>query len=164
MPYVENIKVGSGESWPIRDKEGRELIAEIWSTIYPVGSIYMSVNSTNPESLFGGTWERIQDTFLLAAGDSYGAGTTGGEATHTLTVDEMPSHGHIVKHSSDNNAIELHWTNNLNTTTGSTKALYIDYFSDGDTGSIIDTAKNGGSQPHPNMPPYLAVYMWKRTA
>ena len=59
--------------------------------VYPVGSIYMSVNSTSPATLFGGTWTQIQDTFLLAAGSTYAAGATGGEATHTLTENEMPS-------------------------------------------------------------------------
>jgi hypothetical protein len=117
--------------------------------IYPVGSIYMSVNSTSPATLFGGTWERIQDRFLLAAGNTYAAGTTGGEATHTLTVDEMPAHQHRVQ----------------------------TYFADGTPGSSVnaqgvwgpcridgDTATVGGNQPHNNMPPFLTVNIWKRTA
>jgi hypothetical protein len=62
--------------------------------IYPVGSIYMSVNNVSPETFMGGTWEQIKDTFLLSAGDTYTAGATGGEATHTLTVEEIPSHTH----------------------------------------------------------------------
>lgn len=71
--------------------------------IYPIGSIYMSVNSTDPGTLFAGTyWTRIKDTFLLASGDTYAAddGThttaTGGEATHTLTANEsgLKGHGH----------------------------------------------------------------------
>ena len=61
---------------------------------YPVGSIYMSVNSTSPATLFSGSWQRIQDRFLLCAGSTYAAGSTGGEATHKLTIDEMPSHSH----------------------------------------------------------------------
>lgn len=63
-------------------------------SIYPVGSIYMSVNSTNPQTLFGGTWQRIQGRFLFAADSKHAAGSTGGEETHQLTVDEMPSHTH----------------------------------------------------------------------
>lgn len=67
---------------------------------YPVGAIYLSVNSTSPGTLFGGTWEQIQDKFLLSAGSTYTAGSTGGEATHTLTSNEMPSHNHSYDKSS----------------------------------------------------------------
>lgn len=62
-----------------------------------MGAIYLSAVSTDPGILFGfGTWQQIQDRFLLAAGSTYAAGTTGGEATHTLTVEEMPAHTHVV--------------------------------------------------------------------
>ena len=74
--------------------------------IYPVGSIYISVNSTNPGALFGGTWEQIQEKFLLSAGDTHTAGTTGGEFTHTLTIDEMPQHNHTA--SSDSTGAHTH--------------------------------------------------------
>lgn len=47
--------------------------------IFPVGSIYTSINSTNPATLFGGTWEQIQGRFLLSASSSYAAGDTGGQ-------------------------------------------------------------------------------------
>ena len=62
--------------------------------LYPVGCIYQSAKATSPAELFGGTWEQIKDRFILAAGDTYAAGSTGGEATHTLTVNEMPRHNH----------------------------------------------------------------------
>lgn len=74
-----------------QDKQKLDTIADL---IYPVGSIYMNVNSTSPATLFGGTWEQLKDRFLLGAGDSYAAGDTGGSASHTLTTDEMPSHNH----------------------------------------------------------------------
>lgn len=61
---------------------------------YPVGSLYWSKNATNPGTLFGGTWTQVKDKFVLAAGDSYEAGSTGGEASHKLTTNEMPSHSH----------------------------------------------------------------------
>ena len=61
---------------------------------YPVGSIYWSSKNTNPSTLFGGTWTQIKDKFILAAGDSYSNGATGGAATVTLTVSNMPSHTH----------------------------------------------------------------------
>src|SRR5574344_2262482 len=73
---------------------------------YPIGSIYISVNNTNPTTYFGGTWEQIKDKFLLCAGDSYTAGSTGGNKTHyhsteshTLTINEIPSHGHTLYYS-----------------------------------------------------------------
>ena len=64
------------------------------NTIYPVGSIYVSVNNTNPATLFGGTWTQIKDTFLLSAGTAYTAGKTGGSATVTLSEAQIPSHTH----------------------------------------------------------------------
>ena len=76
----------------LRDSQGETLMLD---NIYPVGSIYMSVNSTNPGTLFGGTWAQIQDRFLLACGSTYANGATGGEATHTLTENEMPTHKHL---------------------------------------------------------------------
>ena len=68
--------------------------APLLNLVYPVGSIYWSSNNTNPASLFGGTWTQIKDKFILAAGDSYTNGATGGAATVTLTVSNMPSHSH----------------------------------------------------------------------
>lgn len=118
--------------------------------IYPVGSIYMSVSSTDPGTLFGGTWARIRDTFLLAAGDTYAAGATGGEATHTLTVNEMPSHNH----SGRGWAAVKDGSGSYITLGGQ------DYV--GDQSRV--TNNRGGGAAHNNMPPYLAVYMWQRTA
>lgn len=71
----------------------------IWvdiNSMYPIGSIYMSTTNADPNILFGGTWTRIQDTFLLCAGSSYNAGSTGGSATTTLTTENLPSHTHSI--------------------------------------------------------------------
>ena len=68
--------------------------APLLNLVYPVGSIYLSSNNTNPGTLFGGTWTQIKDKFILTAGDSYSNGATGGAATVTLTVSNMPSHSH----------------------------------------------------------------------
>ena len=123
--------------------------------VYPVGSVYMSVSDASPNTLFGfGTWEQIKDTFLLCAGDNYSAGSVGGESEHTLTIDEMPSHTHTYKrHAFDRN--------DTDPTTG--EDVY------GANNKTLDahegtTENTGGGQPHNNMPPYLAVYVWKRTA
>lgn len=122
-----------------------------FNLIYPVGSIYMSTDSTDPSLLFGGTWEQIKDTFLLAAGTTYAAGSTGGEATHTLTVDEMPSHGHSLQYYNSSGALSFGYN------FGNKGAL-----SGSDEQSSSGIAKAGGGQAHNNMPPYLAVYVWKR--
>lgn len=122
--------------------------------IFPIGSIYITVSSSSPASLFGGQWEQIKDKFLLAAGDNYTAGSSGGEATHTLSISEMPSHSH-----------SFSGVNNGTTVTGSLGAypakIYQDCIPNWTGGYINDT---GGSQAHNNMPPYLAVYVWQRIA
>lgn len=117
-------------------------------SVYPIGSIYMSVNSTDPSTLFGGTWSRIQGRFLLAAGGGYSAGSTGGESSHKLTIDEMPVHSHTVA------LVE----NPLNS------GPFIAERGRYAKSSTMTTGSNGGGESHNNMPPYLAVYMWKRTA
>ena len=130
--------------------------------VYPVGAIYMSVNSTNPGNLFGGKWEQIKDRFLLAAGDTHAAGSTGGEAQHTLTVDEMPKH----RHSS--NTYQEGYSNNITNKddfcTWVNRGTANNNNPDAAQNGPIRTSLVGGSQPHNNMPPYLTVYMWKRTA
>ncbi len=127
-------------------------ISTILSKVYPVGSIYMSVNSASPATLFGGTWERIKDQFLLAAGDKYAAGKTGGEATHTLTENEIPAHRHSI------------WFPNA----GGEQSAAIGYPEAGSKNTwyaeASKTAGAGGGAAHNNMPPYLTVYVWKRTA
>lgn len=132
---------------------GAATVSAMLDKAYPVGSIYMSVNSTNPKTLFGGTWVQIKDRFLLAAGTTYKAGATGGEATHTLTTSEMPSHNHAVYYP------------NAGAADHSAPGNYPDGPSDSTyyaVGSYTSSAGGGGA--HNNMPPYLSVYVWKRTA
>ena len=62
--------------------------------LYPVGSVYISFNPTSPQTLFGGTWTRLKDRVLMAAGDTYAINTTGGSASVTLNVNQLPSHNH----------------------------------------------------------------------
>lgn len=125
----------------------------ILDNVYPVGSIYMSVNSTNPTTLFGGTWEQIQGKFLFGMDSSYPAGSTGGEITHTLTIDEMPEHNHIIYYPNSG---------------GPDGNANICYPADSGTNmtwcaEMCKTAPTGGGAAHNNMPPYLSVYIWKRT-
>ena len=120
--------------------------------VYPVGSVYISYNSASPAALFGGSWTQIQGRFLLAADSTHPAGSTGGEATHTLTADEMPSHAHGLPGYTEllNSGDDYHHSSGA----GSHQF----------TSTFNVTNATGGSQPHNNMPPYLAVYMWWRTA
>lgn len=121
--------------------------------LYRVGDIYITTNSTSPAELFGGSWEQIKDRFLLAAGDTYTAGSTGGEAMHTLTEREMPTHWHSVAGSNKDSSAPYHggYINAATVNTG-TNAWY------------AATSTSGWSEPHNNMPPYLTVYMWRRVA
>lgn len=73
------------------------------SKLYPVGSVYISFSAADPSTLFGGTWQRLKDTFLLASGDTYAANTTGGSATKTIAVSNMPAHNHSVNASGVHN-------------------------------------------------------------
>lgn len=131
---------------------------------HPVNSLYTSIGATEPAALFGGTWERIKDVFLLSAGDMYPAGSTGGEATHELTVNELAEHDHMQRLANSNydfNAI-LHHEGGTGTARGTQVTQNVEYFEDG-TGYVM-TVTSGGNQPHNNMPPYLTVYVWKRIA
>jgi hypothetical protein len=141
---------------------GSRLLVDL---IYPVGSIYMSTNDVSPQTFFGGTWERLQNRFLIGAGDTYAAGAMGGYATHTLTIDELPSH----RHDRITYAGNSFWNVGDNSGLGGTQSeeTIKSYSASGTTtatsASLWATNKVGGGKAHNNMPPYLAVYMWKRT-
>lgn len=135
--------------------------ATIFDKIYPIGSIYLTTSNLNPSNYMDGEWEQIKDKFLLASGDTYTNGATGGEATHRLTTDEMPSHTHTQNqhrhtetgnYSSGSSGSSSGYTYSSNR---STTTHYTSYA----TPTINNT---GGGQAHNNMPPYLAVYVWKR--
>lgn len=122
--------------------------------IYPIGAIYLSVSATNPATLFGGKWEQIKDRFLLAAGDTYSNGSTGGEANHKLTVAEMPSHKHQIKTNNDDFNNSAGGGNYGTTHDGANSWYNTNWY----------TENSGGNAAHNNMPPYLTVYMWERVA
>lgn len=123
----------------------------IFDNIYPVGSIYMSVNNTNPSNLFGGTWTQLKDRFLLGAGSTYTNGSTGGSATQRLSAANLPSHTH---------------PQYVATNGGSTSANldYNGWVSNGKAvAQGIPTGATGQGTKFDIMPPYLVVYMWQRT-
>ena len=137
----------------------------ILDNVYPVGSIYMSVNSTNPKNLFGGTWEQIQGKFLFGMNSSYPAGSTGGEITHKLTPNEMPVHNHdglYYSYIATENSVTLNsGTVSYHVPWGSSD--YAGDYGPGTGKAELVTGNTGSGAAHNNMPPYLSVYIWKRT-
>lgn len=167
-------------------------IQQIFNLIYPIGSYYISSDSANPSTKFGGTWEQITNRMIMAAGSSYAVGTTGGAASHThtsaahthttaghtLTSAEMPKHYHD----------ELHWGSptsrqfGVNTGASGTNSYWRFTYSsaDGtaDCNFVTGYAGSGGSHSHgntgsttpgatgssSNLPPYIVAYIWRRTA
>lgn len=164
--------------------------SDVVNYVYPVGSIYMSVNNTSPATLFGGTWTQLKDRFLLGAGSSYTNGNTGGAATHThptgdftLTTSHIPAHTHGSKTLTgtlqsvlvdDGSGQTISFTGVCSGTTPRQRSW------SGTTGNAIrkvtitaththnsvgsGTAHNhGNTEAGSSLPPYLVVYMWKRT-
>lgn len=148
--------------------------------IFPVGSIYISTTTTNPSTIFGGTWEQIKDKFLLCSGSTYANGSTGGNTSHghstnsyALTVNDMPSHSHVLTrqqwYSSDVVASAydysiFSWKN------GEGKGGSTSYsWQSPENRNVISTG-SGNSHTHGNatskevLPPYIAVTVWKRIA
>lgn len=122
-------------------------LESILNYIYPVGSIYLSYNHKSPADLFGGTWERIENAFLWAVDSSGTIGQTGGEKTVTLSVDQIPAHAHgsVYSQHADGTKDKAWYT------TSGTSVAY-------------GPVSTGGGQAHNNMPPYIQVSAWRRTA
>lgn len=147
------------------DKLGGKTLAEIMLALYPVSAVYISANSTSPASLFGGTWESIGGRFLLGADATYTAGSTGGEAEHTLTESELPVlSGSVLMHGAGAGGTVVSSATGVFSSGGSESGYQSAEIKTGASSlsSINFNAGEGG--PHNNMPPYLAVYMWKRVS
>lgn len=188
--YLECVEAGtSGESEPtltdvnlndeITDGTAKFKVYDVGLQSRPVGNIYQSTNATSPEELFGGTWEEMPaGRVLLAQGQSdwgtnYTAGSTGGEATHQLTVGEMPSHNHTgsTNTTGNHNHSTPAWFGE-----GSSHDNYASSYDTAYSRNTIWTSTNGNhshtitinntgsNQSHNNMQPYTSCYIWKRTA
>lgn len=144
------------QSGYLKTKNGIQLMTTV---PYPIGAIYLSIDDTNPGKLFGGVWEQIAQGRTLVGVDTSQTEFNevkkiGGEKTHTLNVNEMPSHDHT-----------FHGVNDGITT----KYVYGEYpakiYQDTEPnwmGYHINSA--GGSQAHNNLQPYYTCYIWLRTA
>lgn len=153
------------------EKVGGYTVASLLSAMYPVGSIYMSISPVNPAGLFGGTWESLPDKFLVGAGTTFGAGSSGGAMTH---IHSIAAHLHglaagfaMISMYTGYNYIKriavAAWTDNQKTTgTYSASATSNSYGAALGGTTDNNAAQNTSDVSH--LPPYLAVYMWKRTA
>lgn len=150
-PYTEEQLAALG----IIDAIQKQIQSTIFDAIYPVGSIYISVNSASPETLFGGSWEQIEDTFLLAAGSTYSAGSEGGAA----------SHKHVAPIGYQSSSQYL-GTININGNTSSFNSVggYNTVLRDAGGSSLPSGIVAYYTETVSSLPPYLAVYVWRRTA
>lgn len=215
MADISKITMPDGNTYDIKDTVARQSGAGLSiNDIYPVGSIYMTVTNSDPNTLFSGTtWVQIEDQFLLSAGSTYTAGDTGGSASHTHTTGDhtltaaesgMPSHTHGDTFSVDERAAitisssgahghtanyrsVYNGSSNYSAVTGSggtattTGAIVntsgnhthsVPAHSHGLSGSVSSATAKAATSAHnhgntgssSNLPPYLVVYMWKRTA
>ena len=140
--------------------------------IYPVGSIYMSVNAVSPATLFGGTWEALKDRFLLGAGEYTTAGSTGGEVTHNheygLKVYEYYSMAAFTPKGTATGVINID-DGSLGSWTGGSNMVAEETFNAGITTTTTTASPHhyesrANTSTENNIPPFLSVYMWKRTA
>lgn len=166
---------------PVKFLELVEIVENLWKRIYPVGSIYMSVNNTNPSTFLGGTWVAWgQGRVPVGVGTSdrtFAANESGGYSTHTLTEAQMPAHTHTVSGTAVSNGAHYHragYQRQDNYGSGALDAMHWSNYSDGSVSTSTDgahthtvsgtAASKGSSQAHNNLQPYITCYMWKRTA
>ena len=153
---VEKTTANSSDVIPVVDTGTKKMkLSTLLSLVFPIGSTYVTQTNTNPSTILGfGTWERLKGKVCLGLdendNDLKTIGNTGGEKTHTLTVEEMPSHNHLTRAAA------------VGTASG---------FGDGFIGLTnsysqdqnFSTANSGGGKAHNNMQPYQVVgYMWIR--
>ena len=150
----------------IRDENNNE----IYPNPFPIGAVYLSVDSRNPSQIFGGKWEQVKGRFLLGADTSYKVKNTGGNSSHnhstgnhTLTINEIPAHNHPIKAG---------YGDMDNLAPDSYRYQYWGHYDNGWKYGDLGTGNTGGNQAHnhgntgssSNMPPYFVVYIWYRVA
>lgn len=151
--FFDRLNNSTGFNCFPKNQESVEISGKtIFDMIYPIGSIYISINNTNPSTMFGGTWEQIEDAFLLAAGDTYAGGSTGGNANHKhLTC--FGFDGNSIYGYADNSGLPMYGSGVYNG-----NRIHVGITQDSGALRIASTEEAS------SMPPYLAVYVWKRTA
>lgn len=150
--------------------QGEFTAANINDAAYPVGSIYISVVSTNPATLLGvGTWTAFAQGKMLVGLNSSDTDfdtveETGGAKTHTLTEAELPEHYHRTWNSVVDSGFNPGSTWFGEDSSVQRTTAYDDYWGGSVTQSSAKTDTVGNGDAHNNMPPYIVTYMWKRTA
>lgn len=123
------------------------LTGTIFDAILPVGSMVLRYDHIDPSTIYPGTtWERVYGAFPWFTDANGQIGTTGGERTVTLTVDQIPAHNHGGTYT--------------NAGTSRTHA----WLASGGSAMGYDSVDVGGGEAHNNMPPYIQISAWRRTA
>ena len=135
-------------------------------TDYPVGSVCMFNTKIDPNEMYGGTWVRIKGKFILGADDkTYPLGSEGGEAKHKLTEAELPNiEGNLYNFATQSATLSVGVSGKFKLNTGTMFSGYATEGSNSDTRSDSVTLSFGSDQPHNNMPPYVAFYIWAKVA
>ncbi len=136
----------------INENNIEKIKSEIFNFIYPIGSYYYTSNPENPEKLFGGKWEKITDRFIIGAGNKYKLNSIGGEESHTLSIDEIPPHNHIIEPLGGRFAWGGDFTNEGPASGNGWRSELSRHY----------TSMTGKGNPHNNIPPYLAAFCWHR--
>lgn len=150
---AESLKTSEKKAESLKtlgDSQGGSDLKNYLDKAFPVGFIFQSADKNfDPNQKFKGVWQKIENKFLFAADDAITQGTTGGEAEHTLTINEMPAHAHYMGF--------------INTVSyGKTSATNYNKPLAYGAAANATMSSQGGGKAHNNMPPYCVVAMWER--
>lgn len=165
-----SLKGEKGEDYILTQADKEEIAAMIpgggGTTEFPVGFMLITSVAENPSTYLGyGTWEQKKDTFILGAGDTYKGGTTGGEATHTLSEDELPEVSGTVDFRAWSTGAPYVNASGAFSSLGEQSTTAVGFASSGTSDGYRRLKYSfGGGEAHNNMPPYLTAYIWERTA
>lgn len=152
--------IGNGTVIELTSEQLQDIIHETLLEAHPIGSIYQSIDNTDPSILFGGTWERIEGRFIMGASDTYPAGSTGGNAIHTHELDKLvatiyPGGLYFDYKYVNSDSWESNYTNSIPSGEAPPKQKN---YSNGI--EVIGRPTKTSS----NMPPYYSMYIWRRVA
>ncbi len=141
------------------DKINDSVHGSISLSAYPIGSIYLSISDTSPALLFGGTWEKIKNKFLVGAGEEYSIGTQGGSSYHTHGLTQAYAKTAFI--GGQGAAIIGSYVNRGDTYSYDAQK-YVFGTSATSSPTNYYTELDGYTDEATNIPPYLTVNMWKR--